>query len=173
MHLNIYNFPGIIFLIEGKKVVIIMIYRKARMTDIGSIQALINDYAEKGLMLPRSLNVLYESLLELTVAEENGQIIGVAGLHIIWENLAEVRSLAVAEKNLGQGIGRTLIKMLLEQAKELGINKVFALTYKQKFFLNCGFFTVSKDDLPHKVWKECINCPKFPNCDEVAVAINL
>lgn len=143
------------------------------MTDVVAIQSLVNSYAEKGLMLPRSLNALYESLLELTVAEENGKIWAVGGLHIVWENLAEIRALAVAPEVLRQGVGRKLVGIFLEQAKELGIDKVFALTYKPEFFQKCGFSVVSKDALPHKVWKECINCTKFPNCDEVAVAIDL
>lgn len=150
-----------------------MNYRKARMTDVVAIQSLVNSYADKGLMLPRSLNALYESLLELTVAEKDGQICGVGGLHVVWENLAEVRALAVAPEVIRQGVGRRLVEIFLEQAKELGINRVFALTYKPEFFQKCGFSIVSKDALPHKVWKECINCTKFPNCDEVAVSIEL
>jgi len=150
-----------------------MNYRKAKMGDVAAIQNLINSYAEKGLMLPRSLNALYESLLELTVAESEGKILGVGGLHIVWENLAEIRALAIAPEVLRQGVGRRLVEIFLEQAKEIGINQVFALTYKPEFFQRCGFRIVSNDSLPHKVWKECINCTKFPNCDEVAVTIDL
>lgn len=150
-----------------------MNYRKARMGDVVAIQELINSYAEKGLMLPRSLNALYESLLELTVAEKAGKILGVGGLHVIWENLAEIRGLAVAPEITRQGVGRKLVEIFLEQAREVGISRVFALTYRPEFFARCGFNIVSKDNLPHKVWKECINCTKFPNCDEVAVAIDI
>lgn len=148
-----------------------MLYRKAKMTDVHAIQELINNYADAGLMLPRSLNAIYETLFELTVAENEGKIIGVGALHVIWDNLAEVRCLAVAKDFLRQGVGRKLVEMFLAQAQEVEIKKVFALTYKPEFFQACGFDLVSKDNLPHKVWKECINCPKFPDCDEVAVLI--
>ena len=147
--------------------------RKAKMSDVKEIQCLINYYADKGLMLPRSLNMLYENILELTVLEDNGKIVAVGGLHVIWENLAEIRSLAVSEDYLGKGLGKKVVKLLLSEAENLELSKVFALTYQQAFFEKCGFQVIEKDDLHQKVWKECINCPKFPNCDEIAVAIDL
>ncbi len=145
------------------------VIRKARMGDVPEIQRLINSYAEQGLMLPRPLVMLYESLRDFMVAEEDGRIIGAGALHIVWEDLAEVRALAVAPDRERRGVGRSIVKRLLEEARALGINRVFALTYRPGFFEKCGFQVVSKELLPHKVWGECINCPKFPKCDEVAM----
>jgi amino-acid N-acetyltransferase len=151
-----------------------MKFRKAKMTDVESIHGLINNYANQGLMLARSRNMLYETIREFTVAvDETDQVVGAAALHIIWEDLAEVRALAMDEKYRGQGVGRALVSNLIEEAKELGIFRVFSLTYQQGFFEKIGFHVVTKDELPHKVWKECINCAKFPNCDEIAMVIDL
>ncbi|MBU1999022.1 MAG: N-acetyltransferase [Candidatus Omnitrophota bacterium] len=143
--------------------------RKARITDIRHIQALINNFAVQNLMLPRSLNELYESLRDFWVIEDKKRISGCAALHISWGNLAELRSLAVEKKRQGQGLGRNLVEACLNEAKELGAKEVFALTYKPKFFQKFGFKRVEHKDLPHKVWADCINCPKFPNCQEVAL----
>lgn len=147
--------------------------RKAKMSDVKEIQYLINYYASKGLMLPRSLNMLYENILELTVLEDDGRIVAVGGLHVIWDDLAEIRSLAVSEGYLGKGLGRKIVNLLLTEAENLEISKVFSLTYQKVFFEKCGFRVIEKDDLHQKVWKECINCPKFPNCDEIAMAVAL
>ncbi len=144
-------------------------YRKAKMSDVEALHSLINAFAEKGVMLPRSRNTLYESLREFTLIEDDGQLIGCGALHIIWEDLAEVRALAIREGYQNQGLGQRLIAELIKEALELDIHQVFALTYQVQFFLKCGFAEVVKEEMPHKVWKECINCPKFPNCDEVAV----
>lgn len=145
-----------------------MLLRKAKMSDVEDIHRLINDYAAKGLMLPRSRIALYENLREFTVAEEDGAFLGTGALHIIWEDLAEIRALAVAPQATGRGIGRRLVEALLLEARDLQIPTVFALTYQTEFFAKCGFRPVEKDEMPQKVWKECINCPKFPHCDEVA-----
>lgn len=147
--------------------------RKAKITDIEPIHALISHYADKGLMLARPRSMLYESLREFTVAIEQGQVIGAGSLHIIWEDLAEVRALAIAPEYTCKGIGRNLVKMFLDEAKELALPQVFALTYQQGFFVKCGFRVVPKESLPQKVWKECVNCPKFPNCEEVAMIYDL
>lgn len=144
-------------------------YRKAKMTDVENLHFLINEFADKGLMLPRALNTLYENLREFTIVEEEGNFIGAGALHIIWDDLAEVRALTIKPEYQGKGIGRRLIEELQDEARTLEIHQVFALTYQVDFFKKCGFQEVSKDELPHKVWKECINCPKFPHCDEVAV----
>jgi amino-acid N-acetyltransferase len=144
-------------------------FRKAKMTDIENLHALVNSYAQEGLMLARSRSMLYEALREFTVVEEEGEFIGTGGLHIIWEDLAEIRALALTKKAIGKGIGRQLVERLVVEAKELGIPKVFALTYQKKFFEKCGFRLIDKDQMSPKVWKECINCPKFPNCDEFAM----
>jgi len=146
-----------------------MKYRKAKITDVEPIHALITDYAEKGLMLARPRAMLYESLREFTVAEDQGQVVGAGSLHIIWEALAEIRALAVAPGYAKMGIGRSLVDMFIEEARELAIPCVFALTYQQEFFAKCGFKVVAKESLPQKVWKECVNCPKFPNCEEIAM----
>ncbi len=144
-------------------------FRKAKMADVEDLHALINDFAEKGVMLARSRNTLYETIREFTVVEDEGKVVGAGALHIIWEDLAEIRALAIRNEYQRKGIGKKLIDELIKEAIELGIHKVFALTYQVDFFKSCGFTEVSKDEMPHKVWKECINCPKFPNCDEVAV----
>jgi amino-acid N-acetyltransferase len=148
-------------------------FRKAKMSDVENLHQLITDFAEKGLMLPRSRNTLYESLREFIIIEDQGQLVGTGALHIIWDDLAEIRALAIKEKYQRQGIGQQLIARLVKEAGEIDIHQVFALTYQVGFFGKCGFTEVNKDKMPHKIWKECIDCPKFPNCDEVAMAINL
>jgi amino-acid N-acetyltransferase len=150
-----------------------MIFRKAKITDVEPIHALITEYAEKGLMLARPRTLLYESLREFTVAVDRGRVVGAGSLHIIWEDLAEVRALAVAPEYANKGIGRGLVDKFLNEARELAIPRVFALTYQDGFFAKCGFKVVEKDSLPQKVWKECVNCPKFPNCEEVAMIIDI
>lgn len=144
-------------------------YRKAKMTDVEDLHSLINEFADRGLMLPRARNTIYENLREFTIVEEEGNFIGTGSLHIIWDDLAEIRALAIKSEYQGKGIGKILIEELLKEAQTLEIHQIFALTYQVEFFKKCGFKEVSKDEMPHKVWKECINCPKFPNCDEVAV----
>lgn len=143
--------------------------RKARMSDIETIHGVINNYAAQGLMLPRSRNMLYENLREFIVAEEDDKFLGTGALHILWEDLAEVRALAIAPEAVRRGVGRRLVAALVEEARALEIPRVFALTYQQEFFAKCGFRVLEKEAMPQKVWKECINCPKFPNCDEVAM----
>jgi len=146
-----------------------MIYRKAKMSDVESIHSLINNYAKEGLMLARSRSCLYEGLREYTVVENDGTIVGVGGLHILWHDLAEVRALAIAPEYARMGIGRQILALLEQEARELELPRLFALTYQPKFFTKCGFQKVEHKNLPQKVWKECINCPKFPECDEQAV----
>ena len=148
-------------------------FRKAKMGDVEQLHELINDFAAKGLMLPRSRNMMYEALREFTIVEADGVLVGAGALHIIWENLAEIRALAIKPEYQGKGYGKQLIDILLQEAQELGITRVFALTYQGEFFKHCGFREVSKEEMPHKVWKECINCPKFPNCDELAMIRDL
>lgn len=143
-----------------------MIVRKAKLSDVEKIHELVNYYAEKDLMLARSRSILYEYIRDFAVAEIDGEIVGVGALHILWIDLAEVRALAVKEDLFGHGVGRKLVDFFIEEAKDLGIPKIFTLTYQPGFFKKCGFNMVDKENMPHKVWKECINCPKFPNCDE-------
>jgi amino-acid N-acetyltransferase len=147
-----------------------MIFRKARIADVEKMMLLINNNAEQGLMLPRSRNMLYENIREFLLAEDAQQIVGVASLHILWSDLAEIRALAVADGYKRKGIGSKIVKNLEEEAKELGCSRVFALTYQPEFFKYCGYAEISKEQMPQKVWSECINCIKFPNCDEIAVS---
>lgn len=150
-----------------------MLFRKARITDVESIHALITHYAHEGLMLARSRAMMYEFIRDFSVAEANGKVIAAGALHILWEDLAEIRALAVSPDFTKQQIGSGLVSSFVKEAWDLGIPKVFALTYQTDFFAKCGFHLVSKDILPHKVWKECIECPKFPNCDENAVLLEV
>ena len=146
-----------------------MNYRKATFKDVETIHKLINDYADKGLMLPRSRNVIYETLRDMILADEDGVIVGIGGLHLIWDELAEIRALAILPEAAGKGIGAQIVKKLTDEAQDLGVKTLFALTYQTGFFAKQGFQEIPKEKLPHKVWKDCINCPKFPNCDEVAM----
>ncbi len=149
-----------------------MIYRKARFSDTETIYNLISVYAKNGEMLARSRNTIYENLRDLVVAEdEDGEVVGVGGLHITWDSMAEICAMAVAPEVIRQGIGTGIVKMLIEEGKALGIKMIFTLTYKPKFFESLGFAVVPRDSLPHKIWKDCIDCPKFPDCDEIALVL--
>ncbi len=146
-----------------------MIITKAKLQDAPKIHELINEYAKTGILLPRSLSSIYENIRDFFVARKEDGLIGVAALHIVWEDLAEIKSLAVKSPYTGQGIGKALIKACTEEAEQIGIPKVFVLTYKVEFFKKLGFEIVEKEMLPHKIWGECINCSKFPSCDEIAM----
>ena len=146
-----------------------MVYRKARFDDIESIYELVHIYAAQGEMLPRSRNTLYENLRDMIVAEDAGAVVGVGALHIMWDRLAEVRMMAIAPDRTRHGIGAEIVGYLLAEGDALGIEKVFTLTYKPDFFRKLGFIRISREELPQKVWKECIDCPKYPNCDEIAM----
>ncbi len=149
--------------------------RNARMEDIKTIYDLLNHYSDKGLLLGRSLSSLYDQLRDFKVCEEKHpetgivQVAGVCALHVCWENLAEIRSLAVHEAFHETGIGTKLIKACLHEAEEFGITRVFTLTYQPGFFQKNFFRPINKNELPHKVWSDCINCPKFPDCNEEAL----
>ncbi len=143
--------------------------RKAKISDVKQIRELINSFAKEDLMLPRSLNELYDNIRDFWVFQQGKKIIGTAALHICWQDLTEIKSLAVEKKWQRKNIGRQLVNSCIEEAKKLGAKKVFALTYKPDFFRKFGFRKVKHTDLPHKIWAECINCPKFPNCQEIAL----
>lgn len=144
--------------------------RKARMSDVKGIHQLIADYAKKGDMLPRSLADIYENLRDYFVfLEDDGELVGSAAIHIMWEDLAEVRSLAVREGRMRRGVGTQLVESCISEAIVLGIARVFALTYKPEFFERLGFHTIDKAELPQKIWSDCLKCSKFPDCDEVAL----
>jgi len=144
--------------------------RKAIIGDVGRIQALVNHYASKETMLGLSLSEIYDQIRDFTVAEgPRRALIGVCALHVIWDDLAEIRSLAVDPKIRRRGVGRSLVERCLEEARSLQLPKVFALTYQAEFFRRIGFERVDKAELPHKVWRDCLKCTKFPHCDETAV----
>jgi amino-acid N-acetyltransferase len=147
--------------------------RKAHISDIKEIQKLVNEFARKEQMIPRSLNELYENLRDFVVAEEEKKIVGVCALHVLWDDLAEVRSLAVKKEFHKMGIGLKMVKSCLKEATELGIKRVFVLTYQPDFFKKLDFKDTDKAELPQKIWGDCIRCPKFPECDEHALIRNL
>lgn len=147
--------------------------RKAKTTDVPTIQRLVNFYAQKGDLLPRTLQELYERVRDFHVFEQGGQIAGVCSLFIYWADLAEIRSLAVEPEFEGRGIGRAVAEACIAEARDLPITRVFALTYKTAFFERLGFRVVNKIDLPEKIWKDCLKCSKFYHCDEVAVLLEL
>ncbi len=147
--------------------------RKAKLNDVKAIQSLVNRYADSGQMLPRTLNELYEHLRDFHVYEENGSLVGVCALHVSWDGLAEIRSLAVHPERVKQGIGAELVRQCLAEALSLQVARVFVLTYQDEFFRKLGFSDVDKKELPHKIWTDCLNCVKFPHCDESALIINV
>ena len=142
---------------------------KARISDVTQMHELINYFADKDEMLPRPLSEIYENIRDYFVVRQGEQIIACAALHVMWSDLAEIKSVAVAEGSQGQGLGDQLVEACLKEAKELGMPTVFCLTYKPAFFERLGFSQLDKMELPRKVWGECYRCPKFPDCDEVAL----
>jgi len=130
---------------------------------------LINDYARKGEMLARPLSELYEDIRDYFVIREGEQVVACAALHVSWSDLAEVRSVAVAEDSQKKGLGDKLVDACLKEAEELGIKTVFCFTYQPDFFKRHKFADIDKMELPRKVWTDCFRCPKFPNCDETAL----
>ncbi|MDD2271323.1 MAG: N-acetyltransferase [Desulfuromonadaceae bacterium] len=147
--------------------------RKAQIADVKDIQKLLMTFANRGDMLSRSLSELYESLRDFYVADEGGVILGAAALHIVWDDLAEVRSVAVTEDAGRKGIGSQLVQACILEAQQIKLKRIFCLTYKPDFFAKHGFRLVDKAELPHKVWGDCIKCPKFPDCDENAMILDL
>ncbi len=145
--------------------------RKARIADIKEAHKLINEFARREVMIPRSINELYENIRDIVIFEERGRLGGVCALHVLWEDLAEIRSLAVKKEFQKRGIGRKLVRRCLAEAKDLGIKRVFVLTYQPEFFERLGFGPTDKAELPQKIWGDCIRCPKFPECDENALII--
>lgn len=124
-------------------------------------------------MLARARTTLYEGIREFSVVEVEGKVVAVGSLHVLWSDLAEIRALAVAPAYIRKGLGKALVETFLQEARELELPRVFALTYTPEFFAKCGFRLIDKEDLPQKVWKECVNCPQFPNCEESAVILEL
>lgn len=147
--------------------------RRAKIADAADIQKLVNSFAAKDAMLPRALSTIYENIRDFYVIENAGSVVGCCALHVTWDDLAEVKSLAVDESTQGKGYGKLLVEQCLADARDLGVPRAFALTYIPDFFERLGFARVDKATLPHKIWSECINCPKFPDCGEEAVEIEL
>lgn len=143
--------------------------RKATLADIGSIANLVNSFAAKGIMLPRTEFELAESVRDFTVVLQEGQMMGCGALHIYTPESGEVRSLAVDPNSHGSGIGRVVVEALIDEAKQFGLGSVFAFTYVPGFFSKLGFEEVDRGRLPLKAWKDCLKCPKFQACDEIAV----
>jgi amino-acid N-acetyltransferase len=142
---------------------------RAKILDIPQIHKLVSDYANKGEMLARPLSELYENIRDFMVVREGERVVACAALHVCWSDLAEIRSIAVAEDKKMTGMGAGLVKSCLEEAAALGIETIFCFTYKPDFFRRQGFANIDKMELPRKVWTDCLRCPKFPNCDETAL----
>ncbi len=134
-----------------------------------TIHRLIAEQAKSGHILARAISDLYSKVRDFSVYEDSGEIIGCGSLHIVWEDLAEIRSLAVKSSHQGRGLGTSLIESLLGEARDMGINRVFVLTYRLTLFERMGFTVMDKSQLPHKIWADCIRCTKFPECDEIAM----
>lgn len=147
--------------------------RKAVIDDVKGIHALIEAFAKRGIMLHRPENEIYDSVRDFFVHENCGKITGTCALHVCSADMGEIRSLAVAREFTGKGIGSSLVNACLDEARSIGLKKVFALTYQPKFFQKLKFRIVNKEVLPHKIWGDCIKCIKFPNCDEIAVIIEI
>lgn len=146
----------------------------ARLSDARDIEALVTYWADRDQMLHRPINEVYESIRDFKVArDEQGRMVGCGSLHIMGPDLAEVRSLAVAEEAQGTGVGAAIVAACVEDAKALGIERVFALTYRPGFFERQGFRVANVMEFPQKVWSECVRCPFFTNCHEVAVVLDL
>jgi len=142
---------------------------KAKIKDATQMHQLVNYFADKGDMLARPLSEMYENIRDYFVVREGERVVACVALHVCWSDLAEIKSLAVTEESQGQDIGTHLVEACLKEANQLGIATVFCLTYRPTFFERFGFSQVDKMELPHKIWAECYRCPKFPDCNEVAL----
>ncbi len=144
--------------------------RKAEFSDIYQIKNLININASKGFMLPVSVNQLYERIRDFwVIIDDKNKVIGCGALKIVWKDLGEIRSLVIKNNFKQKGYGSILIAQIFEEAKLIGLKKIFVLTYIPEFFEKFSFSRVEKSKLPHKIWTDCINCPKFPRCDEISL----
>jgi amino-acid N-acetyltransferase len=143
--------------------------RKAQPSDVEALYELIRGYAEQGIMLPRTREMLRESVDAFVVAVAGGRIVGCGSLCRLGADLVEIRSLGVSEGYKGRGIGKRIVERLEQEARALGIPKLMALTYEVAFFERNGFTVVDKEIFPEKVWRDCMNCPKRHCCDEIAV----
>ncbi len=149
------------------------VVRRATVHDAEGIQRLVNYWAAQGQMLPRTLGETYEHLRDFFVVTEGDRVVGCAALHITWADLAELKSLAVAEDQHSRGVGAALVQACVEEGVTLGLTRLFALSYRPGFFERLGWEQADVMELPRKVWNECYRCPKFPGCDEIALVIDL
>lgn len=147
---------------------------KATVADVPHIHAVVTYFADRDEMLHRPLNEIYENLRDFYVARDaEGDFLGCVALHLLWADLAEVKSLAVREDKQLRGVGLALVRACLDEARRIGLPRVFALTYKPGFFEKLGFQVANVANFPRKVWNECYRCPKFPSCNEIAVSLEL
>jgi len=146
-----------------------LVIRRATLADAPSILALVNRLAQQQLMLPRSPASVIENIRDFMVADVDGDFVGCGALHVVWSDLAEIRSLAVDPEGQKAGVGRALVQALVDDARELGVPRLFAFTYVPGFFTKMEFSIVQHEHLPHKVFKDCLHCPKFQACDEIAM----
>ena len=146
-----------------------IVLRKAKISDVQSIYNLVNDFAGQGLMLPKTQIDLYESIRDFFVVEVDSKVVACGALKVFLDDLAEIRSLATNKEFQKMGLGKMIVEKLLDDAKCLGIKKVFTLSYQVDFFKKQGFTLIKKEELPQKIWRDCYKCPKFPNCDENAL----
>ena len=145
------------------------VMRKANVGDAPSIAEIVNAHAKEGKMLQRPISRIYDNIRDYTVIEIDGEIIGCGALHVMWADLAEIRAVALRSDRIGKGYGSPLIEELINEAKQLGVDRVFTLTFRDRFFKHFGFEIIDKSELPHKIWADCVNCMHFPNCDEIAL----
>lgn len=144
-------------------------FRPATFDDVESMHKILNDYAKEGLMLPRARNSIYENLREYIVAEVDGNTIGIGALHFVWDRLGEIRSLAIVPGYKKLGVGKKIVEFLEQEGLARGVTMFFTLTYQPVFFEKCGYELTPKEELSPKVWKECVHCPQYPTCDEIAL----
>jgi amino-acid N-acetyltransferase len=147
--------------------------RKAEIGDARAIHDLVNLYAQRGDMLPRTMGEVYENLRDFFVVRDEREFLGCVALHIVWSDLAEIKSLAVPENVQTRGLGSALVRASIDEARRIGLERVFALTYRPAFFERLGFVQADVMTLPRKVWNECYRCPKFPSCNEIALVMDL
>ena len=146
---------------------------KAEIADAQAIHDVINFYAQRGDMLPRTMGEVYENLRDFFVVKDSERFLGCVAVHIVWSDLAELKSLAVPEDVQSRGVGSLLVNAAVDEARRIGLERVFALTYRPAFFERLGFVQADVMTLPRKVWNECYRCPKFPSCNEIALTLDL
>ena len=150
-----------------------LIVRDAITDDVDRICLLMESYAVRGILLPRSKANVFDNLLKFSIVELNGEIVGCAALEIFTDELCEIRSLVIVEHMKKSGLGRIVVEQLMEKARDHGLKRIMALTYVPDFFHKLGFRTVKKEIFPEKVWGVCMKCSKFNDCDEIAVVRDL